>query len=337
VDYWWDADARERYWVEIRKEPGIGTALECPDHQINNDGTPGQNAWYQLVRSVRRGEIVYHYNEREQRFVGRSVAMSDAEHVGDGYIVALEDFTPIAASVDLAFMRARSEVLLHLREALAAAHPSTTIYTTFQFRGQSLYGMMSNYFAKLPRDVVMELFGPDGLAEGELPEAPDETPVRPVPGDDVDPGSALGSFLRPFKPKADSDYLANVVGGRHPRSRRHERLINNCAEWLAREGMEPMRNAAVDLGLEDPPVIIEGKTIPGGWATPVRQAVSQLYEYRYFNVASPESALIFLAEKAVPDTWVRYLEKDRQIGVMWPSSSGYHLSRLAGAALKLPD
>lgn len=95
-----------------------------------------------------------------------------------------------------------------------------------------------------------------------------------------------------------------------------------------------MRNAAVDLGLEEPPVIIEGKT-NAGWAPPVRQAVSQLYEYRYFKIASPDSALVFLAEKGVPESWVRYLEKDRAIGVMWPLSGGYHLSRLARAALRL--
>jgi len=57
--------------------------------------------------------------------------------------------------------------------------------------------------------------------------------------------------------------------------------------------------------------------------------------YRYFRVASPDSGLIFLSEKAVPASWVRYLEMDRSIGVMWPSKGSYHLSRLARSALKL--
>jgi hypothetical protein len=334
--YWWDDDPEERYWVEIRKATGIGTTLECPDHQTMRDGRyGGPNAWYELVNSVKKGEVVYHYNEREQRFVGRSVAAADAQHLYGSYVVDLENFTPIAASVDLAYMRARSAALHRLREELQAAHPDDTVYTPFQFRETGLYGMMSNYFAKLPKDVVPELFGPDGLAEGALPVA-DDTPPTAGDGDaDVDPGTPLSSFLHPFKPKADSDYLANVVGGRRPRTRRHERLINECAEWLAGQGFEPMRNAAVDLGLDDPAVIIEGKTVAATWAPPVRQAVSQLYEYRYFKVASPESRLIFLSEKPVPESWVRYLEKDRMIGVIWPSSSGYHLSILARAALGL--
>jgi hypothetical protein len=186
--------------------------------------------------------------------------------------------------------------------------------------------MMSNYFAKLPRDVVEELFGPDGLAENTLPEVSLDGDQLDDDAADPDIGPLVGSFLVPFKAKADSDYIANVVGGRRRRTRRHEGLINECAAWLDRRGYEPMRNAAVDLGLEEPLVIIEGKTIGETWAPSIRQAVSQLYEYRYFRVASPDAHLIFLAERAVPDTWVRYLERDREIGVMWPARRGYHMS-----------
>ena len=90
--YWWDNNSDERYWLEIRREPGIGTTLECPDHQVNRDGSFGRNSWYELVHSVRQGEVVYHYNERERRIVGRSVAASDAEHdtAARLYIVELE-------------------------------------------------------------------------------------------------------------------------------------------------------------------------------------------------------------------------------------------------------
>ncbi len=334
--YWWDGDPDERYWVEIRKFPGIGTSLWCPDHQNNSNG-PAPNPWYELVHSVRAGDTIYHYNEREQRIVGRSAAAADAEHdtVDAAYTVELEDFRPIAASVDLAYLRDRSATLYRLRQELEAAHPGQTPYHPFQFRGQELYGMMSNYFVKLPRAVALELFGPGGLAEGALPVADNVDLSGGADRDgEVDPGTLVGSFLHPFSPKADSDYLTNVVGGRHTRSRRHERLINDCAGWLVAQGYAPMRNAAVDLGLDDPAVIIEGKTIAGTWAQPIRQAVSQLYEYRYFKVTAPDSALIFLSETEVPEAWVRYLEKDREIGVMWPTVGDYELSALARAALE---
>jgi len=202
--YWWDGNPNERHWVEIRKIPGIGRSLECPDHQSNSDGSHGRNTWYELVHSVRRGEIIYHYNEREQRFVGRSVAAADAEHLASdhAYVVDLEDFRPIAASIDLAYMRRRSATLFRLREELQAVHPDDTIYTPFQFRGSTLYGMMSNYFAKLPRDVVLELFGPDGLAESVLPLADDA--LQPPP----DEGDGDGEFRVPRSARAEASTAA---------------------------------------------------------------------------------------------------------------------------------
>jgi len=336
AEFWWSGDDRERFWVEIRKLEGIGTSLWCPDHQVQGDGSARTNAWYELVASVREGDVVYHYNERERRFVGRSIAAQDAvidrdEH---SYSVDLEDFRPIAASIDLAYLRAKSSTLFGLREALRAAHPGQSVYSPFQFRGSDLYGMMSNYFVKLPRDVALALFGPDGLAEDELPEVAGSGDSADRDGE-VDPGPSRGGFLVPFKAKADSDYLTNVVGGRKRRSRRHESVINSCAAWLEGCGYEPMRNAAVDLGLEQPPVLIEGKTIGAAWSGAIRAAVSQLYEYRYFKVANPRSRLILLSEKEVPEAWIKYLEQDRDIGVMWPEDRDYRLSRLAARALRL--
>jgi hypothetical protein len=303
------------------------------DHQ--QGATERPNPWYELVGAVRKGDTVYHYNEREKRFVGRSIAAEDVIHDPHerSYSVELIDFQPIAASIDLAYLRGKSSTLHELREASRAAHPSEAVYSPFQFRETELYGMMSNYFAKLPRDVVLELFGEDGLAEGELEELPG--PSATPDDDDTDPGPSRAGFLTPFKPKADSDYMSNLVGGRRPRTRRHELIINECAAWLEQQGYTPMRNAAVDLGLEEPPVLIEGKTVGKSWASPIRDAISQLYEYRYFKVADPKSKLIFLAENEVPPGWVEYLEGDRRIGVMWRSGSGYHLSDLAARALRL--
>lgn len=86
------------------------------------------------------------------------------------------------------------------------------------------------------------------------------------------------AFLSPFKPKADTDYRAKVAARTQSRSRSHETLVNNCAEWLRQNGLEPARNAAVDLGLLDGSVIIEAKVV-SNWADATRQAVGQLYEY----------------------------------------------------------
>ena len=76
-----------------------------------------------------------------------------------------------------------------------------------------------------------------------------------------------GGFLSPFKPRADTDYITHVSGGAFQRGRTtHETLVNDFAGWLASKGLLAASNAAIDLGLEHPPVIIEAKVIrPGRW------------------------------------------------------------------------
>jgi hypothetical protein len=199
------------------------------------------------------------------------------------------------------------------------------------------FGFMSNYFAKLPAAFVQLLFGDDGLAESELP-------ALPPPSDELsDPSTAtvaLGasnrSFLQPFRRKADTDHVRDVQGGRRIVGRPHERLVNECADWLRSRNLEPARNAAVDLGLECPAVVIEAKVVGQSWAPSIRAAVGQLYEYRFFKVSDPRSALVFLSDKPVPVHWVRYLERDRKIGVMWRTSpTTFSVSRLARRALRI--
>ena len=285
-------------------------------------------------------EVIYHWNAREHRFVGRSIAEEAAvEDTAAGrYSVALRNFTPIAADINLDEVRARADALYSLRDELQAKY-GKPLYLPFQFKkDRSKLAFMSNYFAKLPAAMVPLLFDDDGLAEKQLPELP------PLPGDThdegtspwVDPGHHRRGFLSPFKKKADSDYVRNVRGGRRTVPRLHERLVNECADWLIDNGFSPARNAAVDLGLDEPPVVFEAKVVGKSWPSSIREAVGQLYEYRFFKVAEPQSKLVFLADRGVPQLWVNYLEKDRGIGSMWPLGDGtYHLSRLTRRALGL--
>jgi hypothetical protein len=188
----------------------------------------------------------------------------------------------------------------------------------------------------LPAELVLRLFGADGLAESELPVLPSASGEASTDamGADVDPGTSQRGFLQPFRKKADTDYMRDVHRGRRAVGRPHEKLVNDCADWMRAHHLTPARNAAVDLGLVKPAVVIEAKVVGRSWPASVREAVGQLYEYRFFKVSDPESELIFLADKPVPQYWVDYLERDRGIGVMWPVPEGdYYLSNLARAAL----
>ena len=139
-------------------------------------------------------------------------------------------------------------------------------------------------------------------------------------------------FLSPFvrKPTPNTWRWYVVV----LRGRRHETLVNSFTDYLTSKGLSAGRNQAIDIGLENPSVIVEAKLIRS-WAGAIREAVGQLYEYRYFQVASPTSRLIFLASAPVPDKWIRYLEDDRGIAVAWNSPNGFVLTKRAREALGL--
>ena len=327
--YWWDHLPTERFWVEIRRELlGLGVELRCPFLDIGFE----RNAWYDLVDQVQPGDRVYHWNAREERFVGRSIATAAREidqETGER-ILRLRDFVPLQVVVGTAEIQNGSRSLRNIRHDLAQAHPGRTLFMPFQFRSDGLR-LMSNYFTKLPVAMQTLLFGTDGLAEGDLPNPPPEDgAAEPADGSDVQVG-----FLKPFKAKADTDYLSLVPGGRFRRGRKHETLVNDFASWLAERGLAVGRNAAIDLGLNEPPAIIEAKNLTT-WPKAIREAVGQLYEYRYFEVARPDASLIFLASEPVPEDWTRYLEQDRRIGVAWRVDGGFVLSSLAAESLGLP-
>ena len=320
--YWWRGSTTERFWIEIRRVPeGFGRELRCPFEDTNGN----RNGWWDLLDEVRPGDRIYHWNADQGRFVGRSIAATAREidgHTGER-IVLLRDFLPLTVDIGLDQIRALTQELEAVRDALAQQYPDATLYLPFQFRHDGLR-LMSNYFTKLPLAMQQELFGADGLGESDLPDPP-QADGPPVVADDERQGRP-GGFLRPFKPRADTDYITHVSGGAFRRGRTHETLVNGFAEWLATKGLLAASNAAIDLGLEHPPVIIEAKVIrPGRWAAAIREAIGQLYEYRYFQVVAPQSSLLFLASTDIPRKWLDYLDEDRQIGAAWRNSRGEFL------------
>jgi hypothetical protein len=321
---------RTRPWVEIRREPGIGTGIWA-----SRDSEDGHiDAWHELVASVRKGETIYHYSARESRFVGRSVAAADAVDDDDegAYTVELEHFTQLRSVLGLDELRTMTADIYAVRDELAEQH-DPPLYLPFQFRSDGLR-FVSDYFAKLPARLVAELFGADGL--GRVDEQVLEAPIDHDSKDSVSTGTTPGpnlGYLSPFKPKADTDYVVNIRGVRRTQTRKHETLVNLCAKWLADRGLEPARNVAVEPGLDDPPVIIEAEIVASSWASSIREAVGQLYEYRFFQVVDADAGLIFLSSEKVPDRWVDCLENDRRIGSMWPASTGFDMTALAARFL----
>jgi hypothetical protein len=308
---WWDGKPEECFWVEIRTFPGIGTYLACPPRKQNG----AVDAWYELVRNVPTGDIILHWSVREGRFVGSSRVRKSAQVTltgkDPGYYVELEDFEPFSNVVGLDTLRAKANAIYAFRDNLSASH-AAPLLLPFQFtQDRSQFRFMSNYFAKMPAEVVELLFGRTTRKKLQRSGSASSSSTTPQT-----------AFMAPFKAKADSDYLASIGSGQQRRSRAHETLVNLCAEWLITKGLKPARNAAIDLGLLSGSLIMEAKIVGTSWPNAIRAAVGQLYEYRYFKISDPGADLVFLSNKAVPDLWVRYLEEDRGIGAIWPRKSG---------------
>jgi hypothetical protein len=286
---------------------------------------------YDLLDVLDVGDVVYHWDANQHRFVGRSFVAAPATINEDGErYVELEGFAPIRAHVGLEELGAHRADIDAIRDQLQQRHRRQPLYLPFQFRQDGQLWMLSNYFGKLPSAMVRLLFGESELAlEDTLPPESSEGADEPARNE----RGVKRSFLRPFKRKADEDYLASIQGGVRRHGRSHETLVNDFSKWLADQGWQVGCNAAIDIGIADPPIIIEAKAVDR-WSTSIRQAVGQLYEYRYFKVADPDADLIFLASKPIPDHWLRYLEHDRQIGAAWRSGETFGLSSRAARLLR---
>lgn len=319
--YWWDDIPAERFWVEIRTVPGIGEEIYTSTTNARGRSDPRWN----LVLSLTPGQVIFHYDADESRFVGFSTVAAAARVVGDKYRAPLSGFTAIEQVTGLDRLREVAGDLFSIRDELLDRH-GAPLFLPFQFtRDRTQFRMLSNYFAKISFSSLEAVFGREALANWGLDGEP--TPRSPLATK-----PSVGGFLKPFRPKADTEYLSITRASVNPRTRHHETLVNDCAKWLASEGFRVGRNAAVDLAILDPLTLIEAKTVID-WTRAVRDGVSQLYEYRYFRVASPAANLVLLTDEAPPPRWLKYLEKDRRIGAMWRHAKGFELSKLAARQL----
>ena len=316
MTYWWDAFPEERYWVEIRTVPGIGEEVYSDILNVEGNKDPR----WELVRSLRAGQVVFHYDADQSRFVGYSTVRADAVTEGDKYRAPLVDFHSIDDVVGLEWMREKVDDLFTLRDDLLLRFGSP-LFLPFQFtENRSHFRMMSNYFAKMPIAVMSVLFDPKLVSAltggGTVPTASARR-------------RTAGGYLKPFRRKADTKYRATTSAIESFRARSHETLVNDCSIWLASQGFTVGNNAAIDLGIFEPPVIIEAKTVSTSWPLAIRAGIAQLYEYRYFKVGEPNSALVLLVDEKPPTDWLKYLESDRKIGVIWRDGSEFSLSSLA--------
>jgi hypothetical protein len=128
-----------------------------------------------------------------------------------------------------------------------------------------------------------------------------------------------------FCPKSDSDYVAFIQGGTQQRSRSHETLVRRVGEYLRKLGASVITPHPIDLQMLAPySVIFEMKIVdkrsPG---LLIREAVGQLFEYRYFLKHGDTFGCIVL-ECDPGSALIAYVEEHLKLGIAWFISNEMH-------------
>ena len=118
----------------------------------------------------------------------------------------------------------------------------------------------------------------------------------------------------------------------------HSRLIHMMAERIRGLGAVPKANRLIDLSaqVDDSIYLFEMKsTTEDNARSQVRRGLSQLYEYRFVQDI-PKAKLVLVIEKQLPGPlqWlVEYLQKDRNIFLVWDGSDNFFASKEVAKAL----
>lgn len=129
-------------------------------------------------------------------------------------------------------------------------------------------------------------------------------------------------LLAHFRPKDDSDYVAQLEGRKLVKSRRHERLIAEYGRWAAGRGfaastLEHPRDLI--LRKDGAEWLVEAKVLYGGNAThAVRAALGQLLTYTHFLWPPPAAQphLLALFSEPIGNAYVDFLD-GIGIAVVW--------------------
>ena len=194
--YWWERDARENVWMEITRREDIGTDLKAPAAARGGVAT----ASYALMPLVQPGDVVVHYDSRQEAIVGVSVAASAAEpapihwvargsyarRAGEqprwlpGLRVALDQYQQLEPPVTLAEIRRHKNALLTLRQQIQAHGSGQPIYFPW-IPYQDTLRTFQSYLVKMPQEAISsfpQLRAMVDQAEGHVPGLAPTSPTE---------------------------------------------------------------------------------------------------------------------------------------------------------------
>jgi uncharacterized protein DUF3883 len=169
LTYWWEHETGENIFMEITRRDDIGTDLQAPAAARGGVTT----ASYALLPLVRPGDVVVHYDSRQEAIVGVSVAAGPAElaptywvargsyarRAGErprwlpGIRVALAQYQALDPPVSLAEIRTHKDALLALRERIQARASGQPIYFPW-IPYQDTLRTFQSYLVKMPQEAI---------------------------------------------------------------------------------------------------------------------------------------------------------------------------------------
>jgi hypothetical protein len=326
--YWWQFLPEERFWMEITDRRDIGADLKCP--QLHEGGGTQQS--YSLIRAIWPGDVVFHYSTRARAVIGASVAGGPLEEreivwtphgtVGKskkqsrnsrpGWWLPLYAFTRTDEPLKLSDTQLPMEDAW-VREWIEKKHTSVSgpIAAPFQ-RYSGKLRAAQGYLTKMPVDFVNRWRQLSMLAE-RLSSVQDTLNRL---GEVCTPKNVVKAGILKFK--EEGDYFAAIGGGIQRRSRDHERLVRQAAEYLSAHAATLTIQHPIDLLMTVPKqVIFEAKPVGERSAIfAIREAVGQLFEYRHF--IGPKAGLLFILLDEDPGSaLVEYVENVLGLGICW--------------------
>jgi hypothetical protein len=254
IHRWWEGRSEELFWLEVTRREDIGANLKAP--QVDEHG---KEYWsYSLIKEIKEGNIVYHYDGARQAITSRSAAIGVVwedeimwaarglsarsaniePHVRPGWYLGLERFERLPAIITLEVIRERASALGSLVTSLAR-EVGKPLYFPFEIGDRRPIRPMQGYLFKLP-SAFLSLFGIEAraISPAIVKAASDQTF-----GDGYRPADELAAIAERDPFAIDPALVERGI-------RSHAITQNALAQHLWSLGIEPLSPAANEINFD---------------------------------------------------------------------------------------
>lgn len=335
INQWWSSNSQEEYWIEVTDRYDIGVNLKSPQYNEN-----GEEFWgYSLIKYVKAGDIVFHYDKKVQAIKSKSIATGNfwedkitwaargasardagiTPHIRAGWYLGLENFEILDNPLELSTIRQnQNEILRQLNEL---KHKPT--YFPFAFSKLRDIRPLQGYLFKLPYFFV-ELFA-SNLLKWNRTQVAEQSITSSFGGEYrfADEEKSVGA-LDPFS--RDPSLVERSLNS-------HARIQNSFANFLRKKGLTPLSPKPIEPNFdvawekEDETWVAEIKSITKeNEEKQLRLGLGQLIRYCHILKTKGTVHGVLVIEREPSDmTWVN-LCLEHGITLVWPENWHHKLN-----------